>query len=746
MRSISVRRLVHLLGIIVALATAILIPIGYGLIGYVKEAKRLAFKAELSADRAAQYIYVNSTLWQYQPSRLENVISLPGEGWDRVVQRIYNAKGELILRKGDPLPFPTFARSKPIVIAGTTVARIEVEETLRPLLVEAALMSLATIALGFLAYFAFAIVPLRVLDRTLGALETSNKRHGTLNRQLLDQTFRFDTALENMSHGLCMFDKEQRLVVANDQFAKLYGLTPEQIGPGTTLRQIVEHNIASGLHAGSSPEAYMNVQLAPVVTASDEIHQLTDGRSIAVAHRPMPGGGWVTTHQDITRQRCSEAKIAHMALHDALTGLPNRVLLNERLEQALTRVKRGEIMAIHFLDLDRFKQVNDTLGHPTGDKLLKMVAERLLKLVRASDTIARMGGDEFAILQVAISQPTDATLLAQRVIEEVSAPYDIDGQQVIIGTSVGIAVGPTDGDNPEQLMRNADLALYRAKSDGRGNYCFFEPGMDAHMQMRRAMEGDLRTALVAGQFELYYQPIVSLDRNEINSVEALIRWHHPEKGMLAPSEFIPLAEEIGLIVPIGEWVLRNACATAAEWPDSLRVAVNVSPVQFRNSGLVQLVASALAASGLKAGRLELEITETVLLQGGETTLDTLFRLRELGVRIAMDDFGTGYSSLSYLQSFPFDKIKIDRSFIKNIAEGGRALDIVRAVAAMANGLGIVTTAEGVETTEQRNTVESEGCTEMQGFLFSEAQPAHAIEKLFLPDRKNGKDKNTASAA
>jgi diguanylate cyclase (GGDEF)-like protein len=458
---------------------------------------------------------------------------------------------------------------------------------------------------------------------------------------------------------------------------------------------------------------------------------LGDGRCIAVSMQPMADGGTVTTHQDITEQRRSDAKIAYMALHDALTGLPNRVLLNERIEQALVRVNRGEIVATHLLDLDHFKNVNDTLGHPAGDKLLKLVTDRLRTLVRETDTIARMGGDEFAIVQVGIAQPADATSLAHRVIEVVSEPYEIDGQQVIIGTSVGIAVGPADGLTPDQLMRNADLALYRAKGDGRGTFCFFEAEMDAQMQTRRAMEYDLRKALIAGEFELHYQPVVNLQSNQISGFEALIRWRHPERGMIAPSSFIPLAEEIGFIVPLGEWTHREACATAAKWPGHIKISVNLSPVQFRNPGLVNVVVNALVTSGLAPERLELEITETALLEDSEATLTMLYRLRELGVRIAMDDFGTGYSSLSYLQSFPFDRIKIDRSFIKDIADTVGSLNIVRAVAALATGLGMATTAEGVETQEQLETVKSEGCTEMQGFLFSRPRPVEELEQFFL---------------
>jgi diguanylate cyclase (GGDEF)-like protein len=445
----------------------------------------------------------------------------------------------------------------------------------------------------------------------------------------------------------------------------------------------------------------------------------------------MPDFGWVATHEDITEQRRSEVKIEYMAHHDSLTGLANRVLLNERLERAIGRIDPDEIVAVHHLDLDQFKAVNDTLGHPAGDKLLRIVADRLRGLVRETDTIARMGGDEFVIVQPSIADPADATSLAQRVIKLMSEPYDLDGQQAVIGASIGIVVSPGDGLSADKLLRNADLALYRAKGDGRGTFRFFEPAMDQQMQSRRIMEQDMRKALPAGEFELYYQPVVNLASNEISGFEALIRWNHPNQGMVAPAAFIPLAEEIGFIVPLGEWVIRQACAAAAQWPEDIRVAVNISAVQFRNPGLMQVIVGALAASGLHPTRLEIEITETVLLQNKETTLAVLHQLRALGVRIAMDDFGTGYSSLTYLQSFPFDKIKIDRSFVKDITENAGSLNIVRAVAALANGMGMTATAEGVETTEQLDRIRSEGCTEMQGFLFSRPLPAHEIERLFL---------------
>jgi predicted signal transduction protein with EAL and GGDEF domain len=340
-----------------------------------------------------------------------------------------------------------------------------------------------------------------------------------------------------------------------------------------------------------------------------------------------------------------------------------------------------------------------------------------------------MGGDEFAIVQAAIHDPTDAAMLATRIMDAVAQPYDIDGHHVTVATSIGIAVGRADGVDASQLIRDADLALYRSKSEGRGTFRFFEPGMDVQIQARRALERDLRNALSAGQLELHYQPFLNLARNDITGVEALVRWHHPERGMIPPGEFIPLAEEIGLILPLGEWAIREACRTAVTWPGSLRVAVNLSPVQFRNPGLVQVVVNALAESGLAPQRLELEITEGILLHDSKATLAMLFALREMGVRIAMDDFGTGYSSLSYLQTFPFDKIKIDRSFIKDITQASGSLNIVRAVAAMAKGLGMTTTAEGVETQAQLDAVKTEGCTEMQGFLLSRALPAPEIAKL-----------------
>jgi diguanylate cyclase (GGDEF)-like protein len=550
------------------------------------------------------------------------------------------------------------------------------------------------------------------------------------------RNFQFDTAINNMSQGLCFFDSDHRLIVCNDRFVEIYNIAAERVYPGMKLTEIVDLRIEAGSFPAMTREEYIRWRNDVAVSneAKDSTVGLQDGRTIKIRHRPMPGGGWVATHEDITEQRQSEIKIEYMAHHDSLTDLPNRVLLNDRLEYVLGRVQHGEMVAVHHLDLDQFKAVNDTFGHPCGDKLLRIVAQRLRGLAGETDTIARMGGDEFVIVQATIADPAEATSLAQRVIDTLSKPYDIDGQQAVIGVSIGISVGPGDGSNPDKLLRNADLALYRAKSDGRGMFRFFEPVMDLQMQTRRIMEQDLRKALPAGEFVLHYQPVVNLASKEISGFEALIRWNHPSKGMISPADFIPLAEEIGFIVPMGEWVIRQACTTAAQWPDDLHVAVNISAIQFRSPGLMQVIVSALAASGLAATRLEIEITESVLLHNKEATLAVLHQLRALGIRIAMDDFGTGYSSLTYLQSFPFDKIKIDRSFVKNITENSSSLNIVRAVAALANGMGMTATAEGVETAEQLRSIASEGCTEMQGFLFSRPLPAAEIERQFLSAR------------
>jgi diguanylate cyclase (GGDEF)-like protein len=549
--------------------------------------------------------------------------------------------------------------------------------------------------------------------------------------ELRAQNLRFDAALNNMSQALLMFDSSARLVISNHRYGEMYGLSPAMVKPGCMLRDLLEHRRTEGSFTEDA-DSYIENLMAAIAQGKtwSQMIELPDGRTISVLNQPMTGGGWVATHEDITERRRAEKQIAHMARHDALTDLPNRVLLRDRLAHALAELPRGKRMAVLYLDLDHFKGVNDTLGHQMGDELLKTVATRLRDCVREVDTVARVGGDEFAIIHAGIEQPNDAAILARQICEAVKKPYELHGHAVIVDTSIGIALAPGDGCDPTELLKNADMALYRAKADGRGTYRFFEPAMDARMKSRRALELALRGALANGEFQLHYQPLVNLDDRRITSCEALIRWQHPERGLIPPAEFIPLAEEIGLIVPVGEWVLRQACIDAMHWPSDVKVAVNLSPIQVMNQNLVAVVVGALAAAGLPASRLEVEITESVLMQNSEATLATLHRLRELGVKISMDDFGTGYSSLSYLRSFPFDKIKIDRCFISGLATGDDSVAIVLAIAGLAKHLGIATTAEGVETRQQLQQVKALGCSEMQGFLFSPPRRNDEVTQLF----------------
>jgi diguanylate cyclase (GGDEF)-like protein len=555
------------------------------------------------------------------------------------------------------------------------------------------------------------------------------------NNQLLsERTAHLQAIIDNFPGGITFTDHNLRLVVANEKVRKLLDLPDRLFANGPpAIEELFRFNAKRGEYGPGDVEEQVAARLAlgnPVGPHMFE-RERPDGTIIEARVVPLANGGFVTTYMDMTARRRSEARVAHMAHHDALTDLPNRVLLQERLERALARVRRGERLAVLCLDLDDFKAVNDTLGHPVGDTLLKAVAERLCDCIRDTDTVARLGGDEFAILQIAPEEDQDVAALARRIIESVHAPYDLDQHHVNIGISIGIAISPDDGVDPDQLIRNADLALYRAKAEGRGSYRFFETEMDIRLRARRELELDLRKALGSGQFELYYQPFVNLQRDDICGFEALLRWHHPERGMVSPAEFIPIAEDIGLIVSIGEWVLRHACTQATLWPDHIKIAVNLSPAQFKSPHLVQTVVSALATSGLPGRRLELEITESALLHNNDATLATVHQLRALGVRISMDDFGTGYSSLGYLQSFPFDKIKIDRSFISNLSKGQGSVAILKAIISLAGGLGMTTIAEGIETHEQLETVRAEGCTEMQGYLFSPPRPANEIAELFF---------------
>jgi diguanylate cyclase (GGDEF)-like protein/PAS domain S-box-containing protein len=750
----------------------------------------------------------------------------------------------------------------PVVVAATVTRDRALRDWYEVLYL---VVTVATITIA--SIIGFAVLFLRLFKSHQVFLKMQAER--AESEKIHEQNVRFDTALNNMSQGLLMFDAAARLSVFNHRYIEIYKLKPEQVRAGMTLRELLHERKKAGMLA-TDPDTYCDDIMQAMATGNtyNQVLETTDGRIIHVLSMPMESGGWVTTHEDITERvkagrerdesakfldlvinnvpatvivrdaktlkcvllnrageafynipreqvvgrtpheilpretankiaamdrkflrnadvpmvierpidvpgrgtriahsirlaipgedgkpkylltvvndvtdaRKSQEQIAHMAHHDALTDLPNRTKFMEYLQKELNLIARGRRIAVHYIDLDHFKWINDTLGHATGDELLKAVARRMHACLRGGDTIARLGGDEFAIVQTDVESPKEAGVLAERLRGAVSgSPCDVNGHQIVTDISVGISLSPDDSSDADQLLKNADMALYNAKMEGRGTFRYFEPELDARMKARRALEVDLRNALAQGQFELHYQPIVSISTGSISCFEALLRWRHPERGMVSPAEFVPVAEEIGLIGALGEWVLRTACAEAANWPSNIRVAVNLSPVQVMNENLVPMLVSMLSTTGLAPNRLELEITETVLLQSNDRTLGKLQQIRDLGVRVAVDDFGTGYSSLSYLRTFPLDKIKIDRSFIMGIVQEPRTRSIVSMIITLGNSLGMTTTAEGVETEEQLNVLREEGCAEMQGYLFSAAKPAADLVAMFPEhNRKSGR--------
>ena len=553
-----------------------------------------------------------------------------------------------------------------------------------------------------------------------------------------------ELALDRIRHGLCVFDDQQRLVLFNRRYAEMYGIDPSQLWVGMTLREVVDLRYAAGTGPTMTADEYVGwrgrIGRSGQVVSSEMT--LRDGEVYAIHHEPTGGGGWVATFEDITGRVRAEAHVRHMALHDALTGLPNRTQFAEHLTRTLARL-RGEddledhrpapaagnwLAAVLRLGLHHFKDLNDTLGHVAGDSLLRLVATRIGRCLRAEDMLARLGGDEFAILlHQRIVNGDEVAELARRVISVVSAPYALDGQEVRVDASVGIAVCASDdqeGVGPDLLLRQSDMALHNAKAKGGGVSCFFQARMHAGLHRRLQMERDLRRALAAGGLEVHFQAVEALAPRRIVGAEALVRWRHPEHGMVSPAEFIPLAESAGLVGELGAWVLRTACAHAAEW-GGLRLAVNLSPEQVRQPGLVEQVVAVLAETGFAPSRLELEITEGILLHDTAATLATLDRLRALGIGIALDDFGTGYSSLSYLRRFPFNRLKVDQSFVAGMADPCGAA-IVQAVITLGHSLGMRVTAEGIETEAQLDLLRGMGCDEGQGYLLGAPCPAKAF--------------------
>jgi len=542
---------------------------------------------------------------------------------------------------------------------------------------------------------------------------------------------RFDTALNNMPHGLCMFDADRRVAVTNKRLREILGLPDNTDQKGQTVRGLALDCVEAGTILRSELDRL----------ASDIEHRLKgndtkgftlqkqDGRTLSLTFQSMANGGSVVLIEDITERKSAEARISHLARYDSLTGLPNRMFLREQMEKALVAAGSNPV-AVMFVDLDQFKQVNDTLGHPRGDMLLRAVADRLRHLVRSTDIVARFGGDEFVIVQSPLAGGDEAAALARRIVAALGETYEVDGHQVVIGASVGIALSPRDATGPDHLLKIADMALYWAKADQRGTWRFFEPEMDIRAHARRSLELDLRHALQNNSFQVFYQPLFDLKTKRISTCEALLRWQHPLRGMISPAEFIPVAEEMGIIVELGKWVLNESCRTCVTWPSNVRVAVNLSANQFRRGNVVKTIKEALADSGLDPNRLEIEITESVLFQDTRATRAILHQLRDFGVRISLDDFGTGYSSLSYLQSLPLNKVKIDRSFLEGLETGGRALVLLRGIAQLSAQLGLSVTVEGIETAEQLALIAAEeSVTEAQGWLFAPALPAKEVRLL-----------------
>ena len=569
----------------------------------------------------------------------------------------------------------------------------------------------------------------RLLSRAGTNLRRSGEALAAAMRDMQVQNSRFNAALNNMSQALVMVDAEQRLIVCNVRFGELFGVDCQTLQPGTHIDDILLAMGSAGRYGAGLLGSVATEQrtLTAEGRAGQFFREDGDCRALSVSQQPMQDGGWVATYLDITERRTAEAKIRYMAHHDALTDLPNRRSFQLRLEEGLRHRRRsGDGLAVHCLDLDFFKHVNDTLGHPAGDALLEAVGRRLRECVRDTDLVARLGGDEFAILQFA-ETPQAVLDLAQRVQENIRLPFDLNGRRAIVGASIGIAIADDEAQDAERLFGNADLALYRSKLEGRGAVSVFEPGMEADQKARFSIEMDLREALRRNELEVHYQEIVDLKRERVSGYEALLRWRHAERGMIMPAQFIAVAEESGLIASIGEWVLHQACRDAAAWRLPAKVAINLSPMQFRNHDLVRTVRSALEQSGLAPHRLELEITESALLQNDERVLGILHELRQLGARTVLDDFGTGYSSLSYLRSFPFDKIKVDKSFVRDMNSRPDCLAIVESISGLARRLGMSTTAEGVETEAQLSQLRSSGFTEVQGFYFGRARPNATIE-------------------
>jgi len=676
----------------------------------------------LDSDTTISMIHRNGTvIARYPQDRSivgKNVSAMPQ--FQRAVEAGGNIAGRFVSRMTDDDRIGAFRSLHhfPIMI----VAATKTETALAGWRAQSRLQSVAAVLAVIVV-----VVIISLIVRQL------QRQHRAAQKLLSEKSQHLDTAINNMTLGLLLFNAQGRLVICNERYIEMFSLSRDVVKPGCSLHELIRHRRENGTFVGDV-DSYCQKFLDPKGDkAKDTVISVPDGRLIHLIYKRSPDGGWSTTLEDITERRRVEARIERLAHYDSLTGLPNRTLFQRRADELLQHTAYAAYMrfAILYIDIDEFKRINDSLGHTIGDEFLKAVAARLSQSIGPDDFVARLGGDEFAIVQRDAPSEDHVSALVARIYTALRTPFDCRGHSLAADASIGVALAPDHGNNLHGLLKSADLAMYAAKAAGRRTYRFFEPAMETEANQRRALEIDLRAAIAEGAFEIHYQPLVDLQTNAVTGCEALLRWRHPRRGMVSPAEFVPIAEETGLIEEIGDWVLRTACTEAAGWPDHVRIAVNVSPVQFRSQTLSLKVAAALAESGLDPRRLELEITEAVLIADDDAALVALNQLRELGVRIALDDFGTGYSSLSYLQRFPFDKIKIDRSFVQELARG---TSIIKAVVSIAADRNMVTTAEGVETEEQRATVHALGCTQMQGYLFSPPREAQEVRALMAARR------------
>jgi diguanylate cyclase (GGDEF)-like protein len=728
LQATSLRRAISVTSVLVSSAISVAVPIAYTLVSYADQTRTLALIAQLNAAELASAATPTFTFSRQRADELfVRTLPLLQPHAKAIGRRITDSTGVLAAERGEPPAWPSVARTAPLMAAGLEIGTLHIETSLRPLLAELGIVALVCLFLGLGAHFGIRIVFLRLVDRMLGEQKAQN--------------LRFHTCLNNMSQGLCFFDGQRRLIVCNDRYADMYRLSRDLVRPGTTLAEIVEHRF----NAGSFPEMTRAEYLASrnsIAIANkptDTVMALKDGRTFAIHHRPMADGGWVATHDDITERRRTETQIEHMAHHDALTGLPNRLLLLERLRQAITFSKPESAERSHhhvglmFIDVDRFKTINDSLGHHVGDLVLSELARRLQSVVRAGDTVARMGGDEFVIVLPQMAQAIDCETVAQKVRDAMASPVHVDTHDLTMTVSIGLATWPDMAEDASTLMSRADAAMYQAKRGGRDKWCWFEPGETDVMPTRLRLENDLRRALERDQLAVHFQPQYDCSSGALLGAEALLRWHHPELGLVPPLEFIPLAEEIGLIVPIGQWVLREALRHAVKWrapgDAPLHVAVNLSPRQLDTEAVVSMVKDALVEFEAAPHLLELEITESAVVRNVESASGRLRQLADLGVTITIDDFGVGYSSLSYLRDLPVRKFKVDRSFVKPLPDDAGAARLVAALIAMAHQLGVGLVAEGVETDAQLAMLRQFGCEAAQGFLLGKPMDADSFAAL-----------------